>query len=315
MHGPHEPHEPTVSDDATHLSTIALSAIAAVVVTAGLVSLGAHAGPVHEVDEIPLAFTVETTVVHEVDVDAGADRLYGRVLTKSGDELQGYLRWQGREASWSDVLRTTRPGGSALAGVRFGNVARIEPRGARDLDLTLKSGEVVRLNAIAQRAGAALRPMSIESEGMLAEVPMHDLESVDFLPEPLDLKPIAERIFGTLITRSGLGFTGYIAWDLAELDASALLEGVQGAIPFAEIASIARLGDGGCWWLDAMPPRTGCPGRPNSPSRIGASWCPTPCSVPWRCRGVSSKNFACIQPRRLPGMNTSTEADPSAVRS
>jgi hypothetical protein len=153
----------------------------------------------------------------------GSDRLYGYVVTKGGNQLQGYLRWDGCKASWSDVLPATRPGGSALAGVGFGNVERLEPMGARNLELTLKPGQVVRLNAVAQQGRAALSPMTVETDGRVVEVAMRDLESVDFLPEPLDRAPSAERLHGTLITRSGLGFTGYIAWDLNEWDDSGVL--------------------------------------------------------------------------------------------
>ena len=33
-----------------------------------------------------------------------ADRLYGRVVTAAGAVYEGYLRWDGNEGSWSDVL-------------------------------------------------------------------------------------------------------------------------------------------------------------------------------------------------------------------
>ena len=245
MHEPYEPRHPTFTDDASNLSTIAVSALAALVVTASLVALVRSAGPVHEVEVVPFVRVPAIAVVPlvpVVDVDAGADRLYGHVVTKEGDQLRGYLRWDGHEASWSDVLRATRPGGSALAGVRFGNVERLKPMGARNLELTLKTGQVVRLNAIAQQGRAALSPLTVETDGRVVEVPMHDLESVDFLPEPLDRAPSAERLHGTLITQSGLGFTGYIAWDLDELDDSGVLEGLRRQVPFAEIASIMRFG-------------------------------------------------------------------------
>ena len=36
--------------------------------------------------------------------DPAVERLYGRVLTVDGDELEGYLRWDRNEASWTDFL-------------------------------------------------------------------------------------------------------------------------------------------------------------------------------------------------------------------
>lgn len=251
MHEPHEQHEAKLNDDLSNLSTIAVCALVALVATASVVALTRSAGPAQDVAVLPsdvapaIAVVPLVPVIPVVDVDAGADRLYGHVVTKGGAQLQGYLRWDGHESSWADVLRATRPGGSALAGVRFGNIRRLQPMGGRDLELTLKTGQVVRLNAVAQQGSAALSPLTVETDGRFVEVPMRDLESVEFLPEPLDRAPSAERLHGTLITRSGLGFTGYIAWDLDQSLESAMLHGPHRQIPFSEITSIVRVGDQG----------------------------------------------------------------------
>jgi hypothetical protein len=40
--------------------------------------------------------------------DPAVDRLYGRVLTVDGDVLEGYLRWDRNEASWTDFLDASK---------------------------------------------------------------------------------------------------------------------------------------------------------------------------------------------------------------
>ena len=245
MSQPYEPRQARLTDDLNNLSTIAVSAVVALLVTASFVAIVRSQVAANDDEAVPLVLVppiVAAPLAPEVHPDAGADRLYGQVTTKQGEQLRGYVRWDGHAASWSDVLPATRPGSSALAGLRFGNVERLQPLGARNLELTLKTGQVVRLNAIPRQGRAALSPLTVETDGRVVELPMRDLESVDFLPEPLDRAPSAERLHGTLITRSGLGFTGYIAWDLNELHDSGVLEGSQRRIPFAEIASILRLG-------------------------------------------------------------------------
>ena len=42
------------------------------------------------------------------NVESGPDRLYGRVVTRSGDVHVGYLRWDRNEANWTDFLDALR---------------------------------------------------------------------------------------------------------------------------------------------------------------------------------------------------------------
>lgn len=61
------------------------------------------------------------------------DRLYGRVVTASGDVLEGYIRWDRNEASWADLLNGSKrmppEWADEVAALRRGGEA---PRGAAD---------------------------------------------------------------------------------------------------------------------------------------------------------------------------------------
>jgi len=239
-------HKPSLTEDVKHTSLIAVSALAALLVTGGLVlSMTADFPGEAEVYTTEADF-VWSPLGADVDFAAGADRIYGRVLTKSGEEHVGYLRWNGREASWADVMPANEARGSAVAGLRFGHMTRLDPVDARTLRVSLKSGGVTEVTAIPTERGAGLLPVSVEdASGDLALVPWLDVASVELLPEPLNEAPRAERIHGTVITKSGMGFTGYVTWDLDESFLNEVLEGSDAFVSFAQIASIHRRQEGG----------------------------------------------------------------------
>lgn len=165
-------HKPSLAEDIKHASLIAGSALAALLVTGGLVLSRTADNPPDAEVYITEADVVWTPVAAEVDLTAGADRIYGRVLSKSGEEHVGYLRWNGREASWADVLPANEARGSAVAGLRFGHMTRIDSIDARTLRVELKSGAVTEVTAIPTTRGAGLLPVSVEDcAGDLALVP------------------------------------------------------------------------------------------------------------------------------------------------
>ena len=54
-----------------------------------------------------------------------------------------------------------------------------------------------------------------------------DLDVIEFESAPEGQEPGEERLFGTLITRSGAQFTGYVAWDVDEIYSTDILDGEQ----------------------------------------------------------------------------------------
>jgi hypothetical protein len=181
---------------------------------------------------------------------SGNPRLYGTVLTRNGRTHQGFIRWDRNEGSWSDLLdanKLRRRGTTAQSGIRFGHVRRIDVLNRQSALFTLKSGERVEMGARATDLGSGLRALLVDdpaAEGAV-ELRWGELESVVFEPAPEEVTPREARLYGTLVTRSGLEFEGYIAWDVDEIYTTDVLDGDdrrghRREIPFGSIAAIER---------------------------------------------------------------------------
>ncbi len=249
-------HEPGVKEDAKNLSVIAGSAAVAALATIALLAANSNAAPepivVREIQPVIVEVAVEEPEpVVEVEVVeaplSGIDRLYGTVTTVHGVTATGYLRWDKNEGSWSDLLDATKPrarGGSTISGIRFGHIDRLDVLGHDAALLTLRSGDQVELIGNATDLGNGLRALVIETPDRgTAQLGWQDLASVDFQSAP-DTPPAQHRMHGTVTTRSGLQFTGYVTWDVDEIYSSDILDGdtdgTRMEIPFGQIASIER---------------------------------------------------------------------------
>ncbi len=135
---------------------------------------------------------------------------------------------------------------SAASGIRFGHVRSLAVAGDDRAVLTLKSGEEVELEGGSTDLGDELRGIVVEdAERGRIELRWRDLDVVEFMapPEAAEAPP-AGRLYGTLRTRHGDAFTGYVAWDLDEILTTDVLDGERRGrdreIPFQEIAAIER---------------------------------------------------------------------------
>lgn len=242
--------QPRPSDDALDLTAIALGAAISLVATGvGLATWFALSpGPVRDVPAPPPAATPTATV--EAVPAAGADRLFGVVARTDGSETHGYIRWNGREASRADLLPAVAPGGSALAGVRFGHIDRMEPTGANGIRATLRSGQVVDIDAApAGRVGGsdgtdgAVHVEVTLADGSLESVPWRAVRSVEFRGDGRTFAPPSARLHGTVRTASGQSFTGYLLWHGSEgLATDRVGDEVEGTggVPFAEVEAVHR---------------------------------------------------------------------------
>jgi hypothetical protein len=240
---------PGLREDSKNLTLIGGSALLALLVTgglwAGLTTVRPHHVHVeHAVAPLPITVTMGPV--------SGSNRLYGRVITRRGEELTGYIRWDKNEGSWSDHLdanKTRAAGSAAVSGIRFGHIKRIDVTGRERALFTLKSGEQVEMTARATDLGSGLRALLVDdARGGQAELSWRDLEAVEFQPAPDELTTMEGRVHGTLTTASGMEFTGYVAWDVDEIYTSDVLDGEQDGydreVPFGAIASIHRNGSG-----------------------------------------------------------------------
>ena len=251
-------HEPGLKEDAKNLSLVTGSALVAALLTIGLLANQMRAARAPE----PVVRTVQSIVVEIVEIPevvepepvvavvaplSGSNRLYGTVTTVYGSEFTGYIRWDRNEGSWVDLLDASKPrrrGGSSVSGIRFGHVDRIDVVDRSSARFTLKSGDEMVLNSRASDLGTQLRSLVVdEGAGNVAEFEWRDLEVIDF-SEPGSRGPSESRLFGTLTTRTGAQFTGYITWDVDEIYSTDILDGdLDGRrmeVPFGTIESIER---------------------------------------------------------------------------
>ncbi|MCX5752056.1 MAG: hypothetical protein NTW97_00260 [Candidatus Krumholzibacteria bacterium] len=207
-------------------------------------------------------------------------RLYGKLTTVDGDVYEGLIRWDKNEASWGDILNGTKElhrhhssdrnhekivvfgitigdrwsvgnASSAQSGLCFGHIRKIEPLGDDAVRLTLKSGEQVRLEGGSTDIGDENRGIVIEDskEGEIA-FDWDEVESVDFSQGPANLKSeFGERLYGTMTTRHGDEYTGWVSWDADELFTNDVLDGEHKdhtrKIAFDKIRSIERRNSNG----------------------------------------------------------------------
>jgi hypothetical protein len=140
---------------------------------------------------------------------------------------------------------------SASAGIRFGHLRALDVFGDDRAVLTLKSGQELEFEDGATNLGDGIRGVEVEDpDGWTVELRWDELEVVEFMEAPRSaLPPGADRLYGTLTTRSGMEFTGFVAWDLDEVLTSDILDGEERGrerrIPFENIGSIRRAGRSG----------------------------------------------------------------------
>ena len=224
---------------------------------------------------------VTVTAMCGVVLADSSGRIYGKLTTVDGDVYEGLIRWDKNEASWVDILngnkelpRSSRSGsrkhhdrekyikilgitisrtrtyryehGSAQSGMCFGHIESMEITGDDAVRLTLKSGDMVELEGGSTDIGESIREIVVEDidEGEI-EFEWEDIERIDFMQGNGDLASnFGERLYGTLTSRRGDEFTGWVCWDVDELFTSDILDGKRNhrksKIEFGDIDMIER---------------------------------------------------------------------------
>ncbi len=158
----------------------------------------------------------------------------------------------GLRISWTDDDGDDFPR-TATSGIRFGHVRALEVRGENRALLTLKSGEELELKNGSTDLGNDLRGLLVaDPERGEVTLRWRDLDRVEFMAAPAGMpEPAARRLYGTLRTRGGESFDGFIAWDVDEILTTDVLDGEERGrdrkIPFGSIASIERSGSSGAY--------------------------------------------------------------------
>ncbi len=140
---------------------------------------------------------------------------------------------------------------SAQSGIRFGYIKTLKVVDDDRALLKLKGGEEVELVNGSTDLGDNIREIVIEDnrEGEI-ELVWDDIDYIDFMEAPSkDHSNYGERLYGTVTTRRGQEFSGFICWDVDELFTTDILDGEsrdrKQKIPFGKIASIERYSSSG----------------------------------------------------------------------
>jgi hypothetical protein len=212
--------------------------------------------------------------------EADPSFLYGRITTLDGVTYEGRLRWGGgEEAFWGDYFNGAKRENPWVAHVpperlpkqrrpieifgveiahrdhpinlgrlfmaRFGDLARIEASG-RDVRVTLKSGTVFDLDRFsASDFDDGVRVW--DGTRGAADLDSLRILAIDLLSTPrpgAPPSPATHRLHGTVRTRHGDDFTGFLQWDREECVGSDELDGYtaegERSLRFDTIRSIAR---------------------------------------------------------------------------
>jgi hypothetical protein len=140
---------------------------------------------------------------------------------------------------------------SAQSGLAFGHIQSMEIIGDDEVLLTLKSGEELELSGGSTDIGTGIREIVIEdiNSGEL-ELVWDDIDMIEFMASrSRDESVFGERLYGTMTTRRGWTFTGWVCWDVDELFETDVLDGEERRrtrrIKFGKIASIERYSSSG----------------------------------------------------------------------
>ena len=139
----------------------------------------------------------------------------------------------------------------AQSGIRFGHIKTMEMVDDDAVLLVLKSGEEVELENYSTDIGSGIREIIIEDkdEGEL-ELVWDDIENIEFMSaRTSEASSFGERLYGTLTTRRGEKFTGFVCWDIDELFGDDILDGNERSrkrkIKFDKIQAIERYSSSG----------------------------------------------------------------------
>jgi hypothetical protein len=210
--------------------------------------------------------------------------LYGKIYTVDNEVLEGFIRWDKNEASWDDVLdgnkerdrssyrknksrryRDSRRevkvfgvtvfsddgdfftswSNEAQSGIRMGHIKALIPVGDDEVELILKSGEEVELIGGSGDIGDDNREILVEDiEEGVVELYWDDIDKIEFEPTPDRESEFGQRLYGTLATRRGSEYTGFICWDMDETFDKDILDGREKnrkrKIEFGRIKTIER---------------------------------------------------------------------------
>jgi hypothetical protein len=216
--------------------------------------------------KITLISLVALLLLGAVTGPAGADNrgfIYGRVMTESGTDYEGFLRWGKQEAFWDDIfhsMKTDLPYADVAMDYIEDNYDRDERKsrggemkvfrwkieweddGYASRVFSARFGDIASIRVTGDDAAeVTMRSGSVyDVEGYsddvggrihvldasLGEIDLKwdRIEAIEFMAAPRDAVPPARRLYGVVETEIG-EFEGYIMWDKEECLSTDLLDG------------------------------------------------------------------------------------------
>ena len=148
----------------------------------------------------------------------------------------------GMRITWDEDDQSDPP--ASASAVRFGHVASLVAVDRRSALVELTSGESVTMRSASSDLGRSMRELLVtERDGTEHDLRWSELDRIEFIPAPADLRaPASRRLYGTVTTWSDLEVAGAIAWDLDEILVTDILDGRADGedmeIPFGDIRAI-----------------------------------------------------------------------------
>lgn len=147
-----------------------------------------------------------------------AERLYGKLTTRRGEEYVGWIEWDVDEVMTTDILDGDQ-GKRKNRKIKFGKIQSIERRSRSSALVTLKSGKTMKLSG-SNDVNSGNRGIRVKSKELgRISVDWNDFDKVEFMPVPKDKLPRYDwydggrQITGTIFTEDGDQYTGKIIWD------------------------------------------------------------------------------------------------------
>jgi hypothetical protein len=164
-----------------------------------------------DIDEI--SFSKEPT-----EPENPAERLYGKLTTRRGDEFVGWIEWDRDEVVSTDILDGDE-GRRKNRKIQFGKIKSLERRSSSACLVTLKTGKEMKLSGT-NDVNSECRGIRVKDPALgRVDVGWNDLDIVEFMPVPKDKLPKYDsfdgghKIKGTVYTEDGEKYEGEIIWD------------------------------------------------------------------------------------------------------
>jgi hypothetical protein len=203
-----------------------------------------------------------------------------------GDTYEGFIRWDQNEGHWVDFLDASKRipsrhiresrrlsgrdyredyrdrrilgirvgrgerslSSSATSAIRLGHIRSLQVLDDDYALVVLKSGDEQELRRSSTDLGTSNRGIIVQDDSWGdVELSWDDLDEIELLPAPRGTSsPMGERLYGTLRTRGGEEFSGWITWDMDEIFGEDELDGRDGrrrlSLKFSNISRIERDG-------------------------------------------------------------------------